>query len=347
MDDVVTAIGTPNIALIKYWGKRDNKLILPTNSSVSLTLSEGLNTKTSVLFSKKLKSDQFYINGESQNIEDKEIAERFDIVNKLRSLAHTNSHVLVVSKNSFPTSSGFASSASGIATLTFAASKALGLEISQREMSIIARMGSGSSCRSIFGGIVEWKKGEKKDGSDSYAEQIVDERYWPELNNIVAIVTDAKKKVSSRSGMRQTVENGILYKARMDYIDGAVKELIDAVRKRDFSALATITMRDSNNMHATMLDTWPPIMYMNDYSKEIIYKIQELNESEGKIIAAYTFDAGANPHIITTEKYASEVLNIMKSMDFVKKTMRLKAGRGPRLLAEKDSLIDDKLKPVR
>jgi diphosphomevalonate decarboxylase len=344
LDEVVTAIGTPNIALIKYWGKRDEKLILPTNSSISITLDEQLNTKTSVLFSKKLKKDKFYINGELQDINDMDVAERFVMVDTLKAMAKSDAHVLVVSENSFPTASGLASSASGIATLTYAASKALDLHISPRELSVIARRGSGSACRSIFGGIVKWNKGEKKDGSDSDAEQIVNEKYWPDLTDVVAIVSESKKKVPSRAGMRQTVENSILYKSRLGYVEDAAKSLEVAIRKKDFASVAEITMRDSDNMHATMLDTWPPIMYLNDYSKEIIYKIHELNESEGRPVAAYTFDAGPNANIITTERNAKKVLDTLEGMDFVKRVIRLKAGSGPRLLKESESLISKNMR---
>ena len=139
LDEAVTAIGTPNIALIKYWGKRDERLILPTNSSISITLDEQLNTRTSILFSKKLKRDLFYINGERQDTNNRDVVERFDMINILRKMAKINTKALVVSKNSFPTASGLASSASGIATLTYSAAKALELRLSTQELSIIAR----------------------------------------------------------------------------------------------------------------------------------------------------------------------------------------------------------------
>ncbi len=340
--EVVTAIGTPNIALTKYWGKRDDKLILPMNSSISITLGEQLNTKTSVLFSDKFKSDKLYINGELQNMGDKELSDRFQMLNRMRGMAKSDAKALVVSYNSFPTASGLASSASGMATLAFAASKALGLNLSTKDLSILARMGSGSACRSVLGGIVEWKKGTKSDGSDSYAEQIVDEKYWPELIDIVSIVTVAKKKVSSTAGMKQTVANGILYKGRPEYVEKANLWLIDAIKKRDFKTLAEITMRDSNNLHSVMLDTWPPIIYLSDVSKNIIYKIHELNDAAGEPVAAYTFDAGANANIITLAKHSALVTKALKEVEGVTKTIRLAAGGGPRLLAEKDSLIDER-----
>jgi diphosphomevalonate decarboxylase len=341
MDDkVVTAVGTPNMALIKYWGKRDDRLILPTNSSVSMTLNEQLNTKTSVLFSKKLKEDKIYINGTLQDLNNSEIGERLIVLNLVRDIAKDNRKALVVSKNSFPTSSGLASSASGLATLVYASSKALGLDLSPKGLSMIARRGSGSASRSLMGGIVKWTRGAKADGSDSYAEQVAPPEHWPELRDVVVIFTEAKKKISSRAGMKQTVQTGILYKSRLDYIEGAVKRLEEAVKKKDFETLGQIIMRDAMNMHAVMLDTWPPIMYLDDNSKQAIYKIHELNQSEGKIVAAYTFDAGSNANIITLSKYVGKVRKVFEGMDSVKSMLELKMGDGPRLLPEKESLID-------
>jgi diphosphomevalonate decarboxylase len=342
--EVYTALGTPNIALIKYWGKRDEKLILPKNSSISLTLDDSLNTKTSVVFSDKLKEDTFYINGEQQNLLGKNANERLGVINILREKAGVKTHFLVVSNNSFPTASGLASSASGIAALVFATSQALDLNLNHEELSTIARMGSGSACRSLFGGFVRWNMGEKNDGSDSFAEQIVSNDHWPEIVDIIAVVTEEKKKVSSRAGMQQTVENGILYAGRIDYVENAVEELARAIREKDFETLALITMRDSNNMHATMLDTWPPIFYMNDVSRSIVYKIHDLNLGEGRNIAAYTFDAGPNAHIITTDSNKAKVLEILNDIEGIK-IIEAKAGTGPKLI-KNHSIEEQGLTPV-
>ncbi|HVA83141.1 MAG TPA: diphosphomevalonate decarboxylase [Candidatus Aquilonibacter sp.] len=346
MEEIFTAIGTPNIALIKYWGKRDQKLILPANSSISITLSENLNTKTSVIFSKKIREDRFYINGESQDLNDKEIQERFDVINSLRQMAGTKDRIVVASKNSFPTASGLASSASGIATLIYAASNALDLKLNQKQMSIFARQGSGSACRSLFGGFVKWNMGEKKDGSDSYAEQIVSERHWPEITDIVAVVSSSKKKVSSRAGMQQTMKTSELYPARISALNRRIDEITDAIKSKDFETMAKITMQDSNTMHATMLDTWPPIFYMNDVSREIVYKIHELNDSEGKIIAGYTFDAGPNPHIITTSQNRKRIMRELKTIKGIEEFIETQQGSGPRMLENEDAIINEKMQPM-
>lgn len=337
---VATATASPNIAFVKYWGKRDERLILPYNSSISMTLDSSLNTVTSVMFSKELPNDRFFINGEEQNLADKDIAERFRIVDIMRGMAGRSERALIVSKNSFPTASGLASSASGTAALVYACSKALGLKIKAKEMSAIARQGSGSSCRSMFGGIVMWKRGRKDDGSDSYARRIANERQWPDLIDVIAMVSTERKKVLSRPGMRQTVESSALYKARVKFAERNAKGMAKAVKAKDFAIMAGIIMRESNDMHAVMLDTFPPISYLNDSSKEIMSMIHELNRSSGKAIAAYTFDAGPNAHVITLKENEDKVRNALQEVQGIKEIMTAGIGKGPRILPESDSLID-------
>jgi diphosphomevalonate decarboxylase len=348
-DEIVTAVGTPNIALVKYWGKRDFKLNLPTNSSISITLDESLNTRTSVLFSDKLKEDNMYINGESYDLNDTTNEKSIftsNIINYMRGIAKTKAKALIVSKNSFPTASGLASSASGAATLSFAVSKALGLDLPTRELSIIARNISGSACRGVIGGFVIWKKGDKPDGSDSFAETIVDEKYWPEVIDIITLVSSAKKKISSSDGHRMTPSTSDLYKIRPEIGEAHVEKMKKAIIERDFQTLGEITIRDSNSLHATMLDTYPPIMYLNDVSKQIIYAIHELNKEEREIIAAYTFDAGPNAQLITLNKHKEKVINAVKDIVGKENTIVAGQGSGPRLLTTQDSLIDEnKLAP--
>ncbi|MDE1824936.1 MAG: diphosphomevalonate decarboxylase [Candidatus Micrarchaeota archaeon] len=352
MDDkVVTAIGTPNKALVMYWGKRNNRLNLPMNSSLSITLDESLNTRTSIVFSKKIKRDAIYVNGEKHDLEARAQNEKMmlskRVIDRMRSLSGTKAKALIVSRNSFPTSTGLASSSSGAATLVFAASQALGLKASARELSILARQISGSGSRSLMGGFVKWTKGSKPDGSDSYAEQVASEKYWPEVMDIIAVFTASKKKVSSSEGHDLTLKQSKLYFLRPEYAEDRLEAMSDAIRARDFEPLAEMIMRDSNNMHATMLDTYPPIMYLDDRSREAIYAIHELNQSEGKNIAAYTFDAGPNAHVITLRKYKSKVMGMLGELIGDGKILAAGQGSGPRLLGESESLIDYRsLKPT-
>lgn len=349
LDEVITVSATPNIALVKYWGKRrqgedcaDPALNLPQNSSFSITLDAGdtLITRTSVVFSEKFTEDVFYLDGKKQDMSDPELQERFFAINKLRELAKTDAKVLVVSNNSFPTASGLASSASGLSALIFASAKALDLRLNSDKLSEITRIGSGSACRSLFGGLVEWSRGTMPDGSDSTARQAFDERHWPELTTIITIASQEKKKVSSRAGMKQTVATSELYKARPALAERNVKSIKEAIKNKDFEAMAGIIMRDSMMMHATMLDTKPPIIYLNGVSRDVIYAIEDLNAAEKRVVAAYTFDAGPNAHIITLSKDVDMVLNKLKEVEGIEKILMAKVGAGPKVLGSAESLID-------
>ena len=349
--EVTTAVGTSNIAFIKYWGKNDEMLNTPRNSSVSMTLDETVSTKTSVIFSDKLEKDTLFINGKEERLEDSPNEKtRFikDMLDYARLIGHFDENALVVSENNFPSSSGLASSASGGATLVFALSKALDLGLSRQEMSVMARRISGSACRSLYGGIVKWNKGVKSDGSDSFAEQIVDEKHWPELMDIIALVNTSAKKVPSSAGHSITVRTSLLYAERPVFAERGTQIVVEAAIAKDFQKMAEAIMEDSNNMHATMLDSWPPIMYLTDASRDIIYGVHELNEKKGEYVAAYTFDAGANAHLITTTAYRDDVMSMLGKISGVKSMIEARMGSGPRLLDSKASLIDiEALAPLR
>ena len=343
LDKAFTAEGSPNIALIKYWGKRNERLILPHNSSLSITFDhKALRTVTSVMFSKKLKKDIFYLDGKKQDLNDRDIRERFSIVEKMRRMAKTPARVIVVSQNYFPTASGLASSASGIATLVYVINKALGLGLNAKEMSIIARQGSGSASRSLFGGVVVWNKGKRHDGKDSFAQQLFKEDYWPQLIDNIVVVSTSKKKVPSRAGMRTTVNTNPLFKQRASSAQSRLAEIKKAFKAKDISKVAECTIADSNEMHALMLSTIPSIRYLNSASYAVMDAIEELNAREGKAIAGYTFDAGPNANIITISKYQGKVTKVLSrlkkgGMILYVKTSRL--GEGPRILPESRSLI--------
>jgi diphosphomevalonate decarboxylase len=314
------------------------------NSSISITLNgnekSGFATVTSVLLSKKLRNDALYIDGIKKSVTDKGVDA---VIKELRRISGNTSNILVVSKNLFPSDAGIASSASGIATMTYAAAQAFELDLSLKELSIIARLGSGSASRSMFGGFVIWHKGSKEDGSDSYAEQIKPVSHWPEIIDIIAIVSSEKKKVSSNEGHALTKTTSRLYELRPKIAEKRVKEMLAAIDRKDFEELGRITMRDSDSMHSTMLDSWPPIIYLNDVSKSIMMRIHELNDSEGRIVAAYTFDAGPNAHIITTRQYKKEVIKEIGRIEGVHGLSALSmASSGPMLT--KQSLIPEALK---
>lgn len=201
----------------------------------------------------------------------------------------------LVSENNFPTAAGLASSAAGFAALVQAIALLFELKDSPSDLSIVARQGSGSACRSLFGGYVAWRMGDKDDGSDSKAQLVAPASHWPEMRALILVASAAKKGVSSTSGMQQTVATSGLFKQRISTIVPAnMASMEEAIQNKDFNKFAEVTMRDSNSFHATCADTYPPIFYMNDISRAAIRAVESVNEQAGKTIAAYTFDAGPN-----------------------------------------------------
>lgn len=343
-------MATPNIALVKYWGRKSVPgLNLPYNSSVSITLHEdALNTKTSVAFDPSLKNDLVYIDGKAQNTRsgDEKVQSMMNIIGEMRALAGMRDRAIIVSRNTFPSGSGLASSAAGAAALITALNSALSLNLNNRDLSILARRISGSACRSMFGGFVKWRKGARKDGRDSYAEQIAPPDHW-RLLDIIGISSVSRKKVSSSTGHIITPRTSVLYNSRPRFSEGNAEGVIKAILEKDFERLAEITMRDSNNMHATMLDGWPPIRYMDDRGWSVAEAVMDANERFGKNIIAYTFDAGPNPHLITMPKYKKEAEDILR--DVLGDRSRIivsRIGDGPRRVGNEYRLIDGSSHPI-
>lgn len=201
----------------------------------------------------------------------------------------------LVSENNFPTAAGLASSAAGFAALVRAVADLYELPDSPAELSLIARQGSGSACRSLFGGYVAWRMGDAADGSDSLADLVAEASHWPDMRALILVASAAKKGVSSTSGMQQTVASSGLFKQRVAEVVPANMKLMEkAVKERDFALFAEVTMRDSNSFHACCADTYPPIFYMNDVSRAAVRAVERINEVAGTMVAAYTFDAGPN-----------------------------------------------------
>jgi len=284
-----TAIANSNIAFVKYWGKKDYEINIPQNPSISMTLDENLSTKTTVEFSEKYTEDLFILNDEiGFGGKLRRVSNFLDIIRKK---SGKRQWAKVVSNNNFPTASGIASSASGFCALAFAASKAAGLELNKKELSALARQGSGSASRSVHGGFVFWK--------NKYGKQIEKKEHWPELRDVIIILTKEEKKVSSRQGMKITAEKSKLYKKRQKKIKKTLENVKKYLHEKNFSKLAKEIMQDSDDMHACINEAG--IEYMTEESFKLKKKIIKLNKKE--TIAAYTFDAGPNMHIITLEKH--------------------------------------------
>lgn len=182
------------------------------------------------------------------------------------------------------------------------------LPSSPSDLSKIARQGSGSACRSLFGGYVAWEAGSQADGSDSLAVPVQPTAHWPGMRALILVASAKKKDVSSTAGMQATVATSALFGARVDkVVPERMDKMKEAIEKRDFETFGQLTMRDSNSFHATCADTWPPIFYMNDTSRAAVRLVEAINTAKGAIVAAYTFDAGPNAVVFYEDKNAEFV----------------------------------------
>lgn len=289
-----------NIAVIKYWGKRDTCLNLPTNSSLSITIHhKSLCSNTSVSASLTGK-DRLTLNGSEELVNER--------MEKVLSLVRqdSSSKVDVVSNNNFPTAAGVASSASGYAALSVALAEHFGVD-DPHTIEQAARQGSGSACRSLYGGFVAWDVGTRKDGQDSGPRKVLPHTYWPELRVLILILNPSRKEVPSTSGMMHTVDTSSLFRRRLATVEAKLPLMEEALKNRDFHVFAEMSMRDSNEFHACCLDSYPPISYLTDASHMAIEMVHDLN-SDGVTRAGYSFDAGPNPVLFTTAQYLDKVL---------------------------------------
>lgn len=320
---IVTCAAPVNIAIVKYWGKRDETLMLPLNSSLSVTLNPvQLRAKTTVAISREFDKSRMWLNSVEQNIDNPRLQNVFREIKQRAYRCHSeknncgnredmlNWHIHICSENNFPTSAGLASSAAGYSCLVSALAYLFGVD---GEISDIARLGSGSACRSMYGGFVEWDMGRCNDGSDSVARPVASNEHWPELRALILVVTDDNKKTKSTEGMQKSVNTSELLKTRVERIvPHRINEIKEAIRDKDFDRFAEITMKESNQLHAVCLDTFPPIEYLTEVSRRIMNLVHRFNKLCGRTKVAYTFDAGPNACLFLLEEDVPRVLSLIR-----------------------------------
>lgn len=289
-----------NIALIKYWGKENEEWIIPMNHSLSLTL-DAFYTDTKVEFDDSLKKDELVLDGVLQD--DAALKKVTVVLNRVRDWAGISSYARVESINHVPTAAGLASSASGLAALAGAAAYAAGLSLSKKDLSRLARIGSGSASRSIYGGFAEWIKGQ--DDETSYAIP-VDDADW-DIGMLFIVVNDAKKDVSSREGMRRTVETSPFYNGWLETVDDDLADIKAAISKRDVYAIGAIAERSALKMHATTLGAKPPFTYWSAESMKAMDAVRQLRQKGYAV--HFTMDAGPNVKLLCK---ASELIEVKR-----------------------------------
>ena len=231
MTTTATAIAHPNIALIKYWGKRDEAVQLPATGSLSLTLGIAPTTTTvSLIDDPSVTTDSGTLNGQEMVGKDLSRVQKF--LDLVRERAGSTSFAEVTSTNEIPTGAGLASSASGFGALALAAAKAYGLDYTPEQLSALARRGSGSACRSIFGGLVEWLPGD--DDASSHAVALPDSGL--DLSLVVAVLAPGRKKIDSRAAMRRTVETSPFFPAWVEQVPRDIEDMKAAIAAADFTA---------------------------------------------------------------------------------------------------------------
>ncbi len=326
-----TAIAGSNIALVKYWGKRcasQPGLNLPAVGSLSITL-DALTTRTDVRFDDGLAADEIVLTDPSGRrpdaASDQKISRFLDLV-RARTGIGTRAHVRT--HNDFPTAAGLASSASGFAALALAATRASGLELGSDELSRLARQGSGSAARSIFGGFVEWHRGESDDGSDCLAEPLAEPEHWP-LKVVVAITQLGPKSVGSTKGMELTRETSPFFSSWVASHPADLTRAREAIATRDFERLAEVTEASCLKMHALMMSARPGLLYWRGATLEIIHAIRELRR-EG-VPVCFTIDAGPQVKAVCEAHVDARVMSALRSINGVQDVLTSGLGPGARL----------------
>ncbi len=294
------AYAPSNIALAKYWGKRDAALNLPLNSSLSVSLGNwGTDTKIA-----PADKDQLTFNGVDLTPNDPAAAKVWRFIDLFAGQDRAPLHIATV--NSIPTAAGLASSASGFAALTMALDGAFNTALSNDTLSMLARFGSGSATRSFWHGFVRWDKGQATDGRDSHARQV--ESKMNDLRIAIVAVDTGPKSQSSRDGMNHTVATSPLFEAWPDRAEADCDAVETAVKAGDFNSLGQLAEANALAMHATMMAARPALVYLKAESWQVL---ETLWHARHEGLEAYaTMDAGANVKLIFRDSSAGDVAQV-------------------------------------
>ncbi len=316
----VTAVAPSNVAFIKYWGRKDEELRLPENGSLSMNLSN-LITTTSVEFVDKLEQDEVKINGIS-TLYDK-IPKHLD---RVRKLAGINTRARVISSNNFPASSGLSSSASGYAALSLASSIAAGLNLSEKELSILARQGSGSACRSIPDGFVEWLDANTSD--QSYAVSIFPPDYF-EIADVAAIVSSKKKFLPTSEGQK-SARTSPLFEKRVSEIPLKIEMIKQSIKEKDFENFGRLIEEETLSFHQILKTSNPPLNYLFPETLQVMDAVREMRKAG--IEGYFTINTGQNAHVICKKNDREKVSRYLRDLSFVEETIINLPSNGARIV---------------
>lgn len=307
-----TAVAPSNIAFVKYWGNADPELNIPYNDSISMNLSAA-RVRTTVEFDPAFTSDTLVINGRPvTGAAQARVSRHLD---HIRALAKTETYARVASESNFPMGTGIASSAAAFAALTVAGTAALNIDLDERQMTELARLGSGSAARSIPDGYVELKAGDGHTTTFAYTLYAPD--YW-DLRDIIAIVSREEKPVGSREG-HTAAETSPYFTTRLAELPARLKTVRQALRNRDIEALGEAIEADAISLHVVAMTSRPPIYYWAPGTLRLIHAVQEWRR-EG-LPAYFTLDAGPNVHLICEAPHEAGVLARLRHVDEVLETI--------------------------
>jgi diphosphomevalonate decarboxylase len=326
-DRTATARACANIALVKYWGKRDAALNLPAAGSLSLTLA-ALVTETTVTWDAKLGADELVLDGKPAGAS--ELARTREFIDLVRKRAGVSAGARVVSANHFPTASGLASSASGYAALALAATAAAGLKMDPRELSVLARRGSGSAARSVFSGFARMHAGERADGMDAFAEPVASPLEGRVRMVIAVIGGGGVKEFGSRDAMEHCAETSPLYGAWVELVPRDLAAARAALIAGDLAALGEVAEANAIAMHATAMASRPAVMYWQPATLAVMAAVRAMRR--GGVAAWATMDAGPHVKVLTTEEDAPAVVERVREIEGVTAVMVSAAGSGAQLV---------------
>ncbi|MFZ2205973.1 MAG: diphosphomevalonate decarboxylase [Microgenomates group bacterium] len=307
-----------NIAFIKYWGKMDDEQRLPSNGSISMNLSN-LYTTTTVEFDEALVEDDITINGEKNIKKIQKVARHLD---RIRKQGNILTRARVVSENNFPMGVGLSSSATGFAALTHAATHALDLSLSEREISILARLGSGSACRSIPDGFVEWKEGNTSD--ESYAYSLYPENHW-DIIDLVALTSKKEKEVSTTEGQK-AAQTSPFFLERLKNIPGKISDCKKYLLEKDFTKFGTLVEKDALEMHAIMITSQPALLYWLPETIDMMKKIVGWRKDGLEVY--FTINTGQNVHLLCRGTDVGQLVKKIREVEYVKQTIINKPSKG-------------------
>jgi len=330
-----------NIALVKYWGKRDTALNLPATGSLSLTLAE-LGTTTEVRFLESAgAAPGDHVLGDSVNIDGRPAEAAFAtrvsrFLDVVRARAGLRAPAEVSTVNTVPTAAGLASSASGFAALALAASRAAGLELSPAELSALARQGSGSAARSIFGGFVEMAAGTRADGSDAVAHSLPEAADWP-LRLVVALTAAGPKAIGSTAAMDRTAATSPYHAAWLASVPVDLAEARTALAARDLPRLGAVVERSALRMHASAMAAEPPILYWSPVTLAAMQAVHRARQESG-LLAYFTMDAGPHVKTLCRAEDAAAVAALLAAVTGVLGTVIASPGPGAQLVVDASEL---------